>query len=228
MRILLKLSGEAFSGKGELGIDENALSYTLNEIETIRNLSVETALVVGGGNFLRGRSIDFLDRAVADQVGMMATVMNGLVLKDALSQRGITSVIQSAVPNNWTDPVNPANAKAALSNGDVVIFAGGTGNPFVTTDTASAIRSIEIGADAILKATQVDGVYSADPKLDSSAQRYEQIGFDEVIENNLEVMDIAAFDLCSQYKMPIVVFDFYSAGNLQRVVEGDHVGTLVE
>lgn len=226
-RILLKLSGEAFSGQGELGIDQAALSYTMNEIETIVKLGTEAALVVGGGNFLRGRSVDFLDRAVADQIGMQATVMNGLALKDALSQKGIEAVVQSAVPNNWTDPVNPAKAKSALSGGAIVIFAGGTGNPFVTTDTTSAIRAIEINANAIIKATQVDGVYSADPKVDPSAERFDRISYDEAIDQELAVMDTAAFDLCRRYKMPIVVFDFYAAGNLKRVVEGEQVGTLV-
>lgn len=226
-RILLKLSGEAFSGRGELGISEKALAYAIHEIKAVHKLKIETALVIGGGNFLRGSQTAFLDRAVADQMGMLATIMNGLALAEALHQEKIPTLLQSAVTTPWTDPIQPARAKKALGNGEVVIFAGGTGNPFVTTDTAAAIRSSEIGANVLLKATQVDGVYSADPMKNPKAKRFERVSYDEVIQNNLAVMDMAAFDLCSQNRVPIIVFDFYKKGNLTKIVLGESIGTLV-
>ncbi|MBI1730526.1 UMP kinase [Candidatus Acetothermia bacterium] len=226
-RILLKLSGEAFSGHDNLGISKEALAYAIREIKVIHTLKVEAALVIGGGNFLRGSQTAFLDRAVADQMGMLATIMNGLALAEALHQEKIPALLQSAVATPWTDPIQPARAKKALANGEVVIFAGGTGNPFVTTDTAAAIRASEIGADALLKATQVDGVYSADPKKDSNAKRFERVGYDQAIKKNLAVMDMAAFDLCRQNRVPIIIFDFYKKGNLNKIVLGQSIGTLV-
>ena len=226
-RVLLKLSGEAFAGKGQTGIDEQALNVVKREIESILELNVETALVIGGGNFLRGSTVPFLHRAVADQMGMLSLIMNGLALREVLTNAGVPVLLQSAVPTPWTDPVSPLHAKEALSEGDVVIFTGGTGNPYVTTDTASAIRALEIDADVILKATQVDGVYTSDPNKDSSAQKLDKITFDEVINQRLEVMDMAAFDLCRANKLPIVVFDFYTEGNLKCVLSGEEIGTLV-
>ena len=226
-RVLLKLSGEAFAGKGQSGINEAALNVIKQEIESILELNVETALVIGGGNFLRGSAVPFLHRAVADQMGMLSLIMNGLALREVLVNAGIGVLLQSAVQTPWTDPVSPLHAKEALADGDVVIFTGGTGNPYVTTDTAAAIRALEIDADVILKATQVDGIYTADPKKDSSAQKLEKITFDEVIEQKLEVMDMAAFDLCRSNNLPVVVFDFYTPGNLKLILAGEEIGTMV-
>ncbi len=226
-RILLKLSGEAFGGPGELGLSEKALAYTAEEIRAVHRLGVEAALVIGGGNFVRGSQTAFLDRALADQIGMLGTVMNGLALAETLTKAGISTQVQSAVSLPWADPVQPARARAALAQGEVVIFAGGTGNPFVTTDTAGAIRASEIHAHALLKATQVDGIYSADPKKSAKAKRFMKISYAEVLEKKLAVMDMAAFDLCQQHRVPIIIFDFYKRGNLAKIIKGESVGSLV-
>ncbi len=228
MRALLKLSGTAF---GKAGLERESLEYVAAELAAALSLSssgdVELAVVVGGGNLVRGRDLPRMDRAIADQMGMLATVINGLALQEALSQRGIPAALQSAVAVPWAEPVDPRRAREALSQKRVVIFAGGTGNPFVTTDTAAAIRAAEINAEVLLKATDVDGVYTADPKRDPSAQKIPSLTYERAIHERLGVMDLAALALCEQYGIPIVVFDFFREGNLQRVLEGEEIGTRV-
>ncbi len=226
MRALLKLSGEAL---GRAGLESKALEYAVAELAAALSLSrdVELGVVVGGGNLVRGRDLPQMDPAVADQMGMLATVINGLALQEALSQRDIPATLQSAVAVPWIDPVHPHRAREALSQGRVVVFAGGTGNPFVTTDTAAAIRAAEIEADVLLKATNVDGVYTADPKRDPSAQKIPSLTYERAIQERLGVMDLAALALCEQYGIPIVVFDFFRAGNLRKVLEGEPIGTRV-
>jgi len=226
-RILLKLSGEALAGQGQPGLSEAALQFVKREIQSVHELGIETALVIGGGNFLRGSDIGFLHRSIADQLGMFATVMNAIALKELLLRANINAVVQSAVTAAWTGPINPTAANRALAANAVVIYAGGTGNPYVTTDTAAAIRACEIDADLLVKATQVDGVYSADPKTDPTATRFERVGYDEVIEKQLAVMDTAAFDICRGNNIPIAVYNFHSEGALRRLVEGEPVGSIV-
>jgi uridylate kinase len=223
-RVLLKLSGEAF---GEQGLDPSALDYVVGELRAARELSVELAVVVGGGNLIRGRDLLRLDRAVADQMGMLATVINGLALQEALRGQNVSAVLQSAVAVPWADSIRPQEAREALSQQKIVIFAGGTGNPFVTTDTAAAIRAAEIGADALLKATNVDGVYTADPKRDPAAKKLQAITVQQAIRERLGVMDLAALALCEEHNIPIVVFDFFKEGNLKRVLRGERIGTQV-
>jgi len=223
-RVLLKLSGEAF---GQKGLEEEALAYLVNELQSAHALGVELAVVVGGGNFIRGSSLKFLERAIADRMGMLATAINGLALKAALARRKIPSLLQSAVRAEWAEKIHPERAKAALAEGEIVIFAGGTGNPFVTTDTAAAIRALEVGAEALLKATRVEGVYTADPKRDPQAKLIKSIAFAEAIQGRLGVMDLAALALCEQHQIPVVVFDFFEEGNLTRVLEGEEIGTQI-
>jgi len=227
-RILLKLSGEAFGNKG---IEQKALEKLAAQIARIRARGVEVAVVVGGGNILRGEEWQGrgpkLDRVVADQMGMLATIINALALQDALERYGVKTSLQSAVAVSFAEPLDQRRAKQALNNGEVVIFAGGTGNPFVTTDTAAALRASEIKADLLLKATNVDGVYTGDPKRDKSAKKLKRVSYEKVIQKRLEVMDIAAVDICRQNRIPIVVFDLFKPGNLERAIAGEEVGTLV-
>ncbi len=228
-RILLKLSGEAFGNKG---IEQKALDQIVDQIARIHSRGVEVAVVVGGGNIFRGaerqgRTIK-LDRVVADQMGMLATVINGLALQDALERRGVKTTLQSAIAASSAEPLDPRRAKRALENGKVVIFAGGTGNPFVTTDTAAAIRASEIKAQLLLKATNVDGIYTGDPKKDKSAKRLKRVSYEEVIQKKLEVMDIAAVEICRQNRIPITVFHLFKPGNLEKAIAGEDVGTLVD
>ena len=227
-RILLKLSGEAF---GNRGIEQKALDQIADQITRIHSRGVEVAVVVGGGNIFRGAERQGrrlkLDRVVADQMGMLATIINSLALQDALERRGVEAILQSAVAVSFVEPLDPRQAKWALDNGKVVIFAGGTGNPFVTTDTAAALRASEIKAQLLLKATNVDGVHTSDPKKDKSAKRLKRVSYEEVIQKKLEVMDIAAVDICRGNRIPIVVFDLFKPGNLERALAGEEVGTLV-
>jgi uridylate kinase len=223
-RVLLKLSGEAF---GRTGLTEGALAYLTEELQAARALGVELAVVVGGGNLVRGSSLKFLDRAVADRMGMLATLINGLALQAALARRKIPVLLQSAVAAAWADPIQPERAREALANGHIVIFAGGTGNPFVTTDTAAAIRALEVEAEVLLKATQVEGVYTADPKRDPNAELLRSLTFERAIKERLGVMDLAALALCQEHRLPIVVFDFFKKGNLGQVLRGEEIGTRV-
>jgi len=230
-RILLKLSGEALMGPDAFGYHADTLKGIVQQIDEVAALGVQIGIVVGGGNLFRGATgaLSGMDRATADSMGMLATVMNALALKDALMTAGVPAQVQTAVNiGHVGEPFERDAAVRHLEAGRVVIFGGGTGNPFFTTDTAAALRAAEIGADLMLKATKVDGVYTADPKKDASATRYERLSFDEAIARNLGVLDIAAFALCREQKMPLQVFSIFKAGALKRVVMGENEGTRVE
>ncbi|MGE0803667.1 MAG: UMP kinase [Lautropia sp.] len=229
-RVLLKLSGEALMGDDSYGINRQTIEQMCAQIVEVTRLGVELAIVIGGGNIFRGVSTGAagMDRATADYMGMLATVMNALALQDALRQQGATARVQSALNiEQVVEPYVRPRALRYLDEGKIVIFAGGTGNPFFTTDTAAALRGAEIDAEVILKATKVDGVYTADPVKDKSATRYREISFDEAISRNLKVMDAAAFALCRDQKLPVKVFSIFKPGALTRVVCGADEGTLV-
>lgn len=229
-RILLKLSGEALMGGDAYGINRQTISEIVAEIKEVADLGVEIGVVIGGGNIFRGvaPAATGMDRATADYMGMLATVMNGLALQDAMRMAGLNSRVQSALDiEQVVEPYIRGKAIRYLEQGRLVIFAAGTGNPFFTTDTAAALRGAEIGAQIVLKATKVDGVYTADPKKDPSATRYDKISFDEAISRNLAVMDATAFALCRDQKLPINVFSIFKHGALKRVVLGESEGTLV-
>jgi uridylate kinase len=229
-RILLKLSGEALMGDDAYGINRETLWRIVNEIKTVVDLGVEVGVVIGGGNIFRGMAgaSSGMDRATADYMGMLATVMNAMALADAMRQAGLNGRVQSALTiEQVVEPYIRGKAIRYLEEGKVVIFGGGTGNPFFTTDTAAALRGSEIGAEIVLKATKVDGVYTADPKKDPTATRFARISFDEAIGRNLAVMDATAFALCRDQKLPINVFSIFKGGALKRVVLGEDEGTLV-
>jgi len=229
-RILLKLSGEALMGGDAYGINRQTISEIVAEIKVVAALGVEIGVVIGGGNIFRGvaPAATGMDRATADYMGMLATVMNGLALQDAMRLAGLNSRVQSALDiEQVVEPYIRGKAIRYLEQGRIVIFAAGTGNPFFTTDTAAALRGAEIGAQIVLKATKVDGIYTADPKKDPSATRYDKISFDEAINRNLAVMDATAFALCRDQKLPINVFSIFHPGALKRVVLGEPEGTLV-
>lgn len=229
-RILLKLSGEALMGPEAFGYHAETMAGIVTQIKEVHELGVEVGIVVGGGNLFRGATgaLGGMNRATADSMGMLATVMNALALKDALEASGLEARVQTAVSiGHVGEPFERDAAVRHLQAGRVVIFGGGTGNPFFTTDTASALRGAEIGADLMLKATKVDGVYTADPKKDSKATRYETLSFDEAIAKNLGVLDTAAFALCREQKLPLAVFSIFKPGALKRVVMGENEGTRV-
>ncbi len=229
-RILLKLSGEALMGNDAFGINRATIVRMVREIQEVTHLGCEVAVVIGGGNIFRGvagGSVG-MDRATADYMGMLATVMNALALADTMRQEGMTARVMSAIAiEQIVEPYVRPKALQYLEEGKVVVFAAGTGNPFFTTDTAAALRGAEIGAQIVLKATKVDGVYTADPKTDPSATRYAELTFDEAITRNLQVLDATAFALCRDQKLPIRVFSIFKAGALKRVVLGEDEGTLV-
>ena len=229
-RILLKLSGEALMGNDAYGINRETLAGIVAEIKSVADLGVEIGVVIGGGNIFRGLagSASGMDRATADYMGMLATVMNAMALQDAMRQAGLNSRVQSALNiEQVVEPYIRGKAIRYLEEGKVVIFGAGTGNPFFTTDTAAALRGSEIGAEIVLKATKVDGVYTADPKKDPQAKRYERVSFDEAIGRNLGVMDATALALCRDQKLPIKVFSIFKRGALRRIVLGEDEGTLV-
>ena len=229
-RVLLKLSGEALMGDDSYGINSRTIEQMCSEIAAVVNTGIELAIVIGGGNIFRGVAggAAGMDRATADYMGMLATVMNALALQDALRLAGVASRVQSALKiEQVVEPYIRPKALRYLEEGKVVIFAAGTGNPFFTTDTAAALRGAEMGAEIVLKATKVDGVYSADPVKDSSATRYQKISFDDAIGQNLKVMDATAFALCRDQKLPIKVFSIFKEGALMRVIHGEDEGTLV-
>jgi uridylate kinase len=229
-RILLKLSGEALMGEDAYGINTAMINSIVAEIKGVVDLGVQVGVVVGGGNIFRGMAgvATGMDRATADYMGMLATVMNGMALSDAMRQAGLGARVQSALNvEQVVEPYIRGKAIRYLEDGKVVIFAAGTGNPFFTTDTAAALRGAEIGAEVVLKATKVDGIYTADPKKDATATRFARISFDEVIHRNLAVMDATAFALCRDQKLPINVFSIFKSGALLRVVLGEDEGTLV-
>jgi len=229
-RILLKLSGEALMGDDAFGINRATIVRVAEEVAEVIRLGVEVAVVIGGGNIFRGvagGSVG-MDRATADYMGMLATVMNSLALADTMDKVGLTARVMSAIAiEQVVEPYVRPKALQYLEEGKVVVFAAGTGNPFFTTDTAAALRGAEIGAEVVLKATKVDGVYTADPKKDPNAQRYAQISFDQAISQNLGIMDATAFALCRDQKLPIKVFSIFKNGALKRVVMGQDEGTLV-
>ncbi len=229
-RILLKLSGEALMGADSYGINHQTIAEIVNEVKSVVDMGVQVGVVIGGGNIFRGvaPAARGMDRAQADYMGMLATVMNGLALQDAMRVAGIVARVQSAFNiEQVVEPYIRGRAIRYLEQGRTVIFAGGTGNPFFTTDTAAALRGAEIGAEIVLKATKVDGIYTADPKKDPSATRFDMISFDEAISRNLAIMDTTAFALCRDRKLPIKVFSIFKAGALKRVVLGENEGTLV-
>jgi len=230
-RILIKLSGEALMGDDSYGINREVIDRIVSEIGDVTQLGVEVAVVVGGGNIFRGvaPASAGMDRATADYMGMLATVMNALALQDAMRRAGLVARVQSALTiQQVAEPYIRGKALRYLEEGKVVIFGAGTGNPFFTTDTAAALRASEMGAQVVLKATKVDGVYTADPKTDPEATRYDRISFDEAIAKNLKVMDATALALCRDQKMPLCVFSIFKHGALKRVVLGEDEGTLVE
>jgi len=230
-RILLKLSGEALLGNKEFGIDTEVLQAYAAEIKTVAEAGVEVAIVIGGGNIFRGVSGvegGMKDRANADYMGMLATVINAMALQGALENEGLYTRLLSAIKmEQVAEPFIRRRAIRHLEKGRVVIFGAGTGNPYFTTDTAASLRAVEIEADVILKGTRVDGIYTADPEKDATAERFDQISFTEVIKRNLQVMDMTAFTLCNENKLPIIVFDMNKKGNLLNLIMGNKVGTLV-
>ena len=226
-RILLKLSGEAFRRDPSTRLDADALAHVVDEVSEARSDGVDIGIVVGAGNLVRGRETAFIDRATADQMGMLATLVNGLALRDALHQAAMPADVFSAIDTPWIDSMRPAAARATLDEGHVAIFVGGTGNPFVTTDTAAAIRAAEIRADALLKASTVDGLYTGDPKADPSAERLDRVDYDRVIAEELGAMDLAAVALCRQERIPIGIYDYTAPGNLGRMLRGEPVGSWI-
>ena len=229
-RILLKLSGEALAGKQGYGIDPEVIFAIASEVKDVVALGVEVALVIGGGNIFRGLSAASkgMDRASADYMGMLATVMNSLAMQDALESVDVSTRVQSAIEmQEIAEPYIRRRAVRHLEKGRVVIFGAGTGNPYFTTDTAASLRAMEINADVILKATKVDGVYNADPAIDKNAVKFDKLTYLEILQKNLKVMDATATSLCMDNDLPIVVFDLTRPGNIERVVRGEEIGTLV-
>lgn len=229
-RILLKLSGEALMGDGHYGIDRTVVEHIVVEIAEVLQLGVEVAIVVGGGNIFRGMKSagDGMDRVTADYMGMLATTMNALALHDAMRRNGVVSRVQSALRiDQVVEPYIRGKALRYLNERKVVVFAAGTGNPFFTTDTAAALRGMEMNANVVLKATKVDGIYTSDPLKNKDAQRFQSLSFDEAISKNLQVMDATALTLCRDQKLPINVFSIFKTGALKRVIMGENEGTLV-
>lgn len=229
-RILLKLSGEVLAGPSGFGIHPAVIRGLAEEVADVHALGTEIAIVIGGGNVIRGMTAasQGMDRATADYMGMMASVMNGVALQDALEKLEIATRVLSALEiKEVAEPYIRRRAVRHLEKGRIVIFAGGTGNPYFTTDTAAALRAAEVHADVVLKATKVDGVYSADPEKDESALRFDRLSYDEVVRRNLRFMDQAAIALCRENRLPIVVFDLTVSGNIRKVVSGESVGTTV-
>ncbi|MFU8763198.1 MAG: UMP kinase [Haliea sp.] len=230
-RILLKLSGEALTGSEKFGIDPKILDQLALEIGQLVGIGVQVGLVVGGGNLFRGAALQSagLDRVTGDHMGMLATVMNALALRDALERSNIATQVMSSIPmSGVVDHYDRRKAIRAISNGDVVIFCAGTGNPFFTTDSSACLRGIEIDAELVLKATKVDGVYSADPMKVADAVKYEHLSYDEVLDRKLEVMDLTAICLCRDHKMPVRVFKMEDRGALLSIVRGGQEGTLIQ
>jgi uridylate kinase len=229
-RILLKISGEVLSGEGNFGIDSEVMLQIAREIREVKNLGVDMAVVIGGGNIFRGiaASSKGMDRASADYMGMLATVLNALALQDALEKLGVQTRVQTAIEmREIAEPYIRRRAIRHLEKNRVVIFAAGTGNPYFTTDTTASLRAMEIGAEVILKATKVEGVYDSDPMVDKRAKKYEELTYLDVLKKQLKVMDTTAISLCMNHHIPIVVFNLKKKGNIKRVVLGENVGTRV-
>jgi uridylate kinase len=229
-RVLLKLSGESLMGDGQYGIDAKQLAFYVDEIESALKSGGQLAIVIGGGNIFRGLqgASQGMDRVQGDYMGMLATTINSMALQAVLNERGIKASLLSGLPiDRIAESMSGPKAINLLESGEVVIIAGGTGNPFFTTDTAAALRAIEIHADIILKGTRVDGIYNADPEKDSSAIKYDKLTYDKAIADELKVMDQTAFTLCRENNMPILVFDMNEKGNLSKVLNGEPLGTIV-
>ena len=228
-RVLLKLSGEALAGKQSTGVDAETIGKICDKIKEIVDLGVEVAIVVGGGNFWRGRNGHQMDRSTADYMGMLATAMNGLALQDALEARGVFSRVQTAIEmREIAEPFIVRKAEKHLQKGRVVIFACGTGHPYFTTDTAAVLRAIEINAEIILLGKSIDGVYSADPKIDKNAIKYDEISYLDVLNKDLKVMDSTATAMCRDNKLPLLVFGIEHAENILRAIKGEKIGTIVK
>lgn len=230
-RILLKLSGEALMGNDHYGIDPHMIGRLADEILEVQRCGIEIGVVIGGGNIFRGAGLAAagMDRVTADHMGMLATVMNALAMQDALEKRGGQARVMSALPiHDVCEDFIRRRAIRHIEKGRTALFAAGIGNPFFTTDSAAALRAIEIGADLLLKATKVDGIYDADPARHPDAKRYEHLNYDQVIERKLAVMDTAAMALCRDHRLPMRIYDMTVAGNLQRIVQGELIGTLVD
>ncbi len=229
-RILLKISGEVLTGEGNYGIDPHVIQQIAQEIKEVKTLGVEMAIVIGGGNIFRGvaASSKGMDRVSADYMGMLATVLNGIALQDALEKMEVQTRVQTAIEmREIAEPYIRRKAIRHLEKGRVVIFAGGTGNPYFTTDTTASLRAMEIGAEVILKATKVDGIYNSDPLLDKRAQKYSELTYLDVLKKQLKIMDATAISLCMDHQIPIIVFSLRKKGNIKRVVLGEKVGTKV-
>ena len=230
-RIILKISGEVLTGERDYGIDPKMIGQIAQEVKDVNNLGVEIAIVIGGGNIFRGMAASSkgMDRASADYMGMLATVMNGLAFQDALEKIGVYTRVQTAIEmREIAEPYIRRRAIRHLEKGRVVIFAAGTGNPYFTTDTTASLRAMEIGAETILKGTKVDGIYDADPVLHKRARKYDELTYFDVLKKRLKVMDATAISLCMDYRIPIIVFDLKKNGNIKRVVLGEKVGTKVK
>ncbi|MDR3272422.1 MAG: UMP kinase [Flavobacteriaceae bacterium] len=230
-RILLKLSGEALMGAQQYGINPEVLQNYAQEIKTVAEMGAEIAIVIGGGNIFRGISgaATGIDRVQGDYMGMLATIINSMALQSALEKIGVHTRLQTAIRmEQVAEPFIKRRAERHLEKGRVVIFGAGTGNPYFTTDTAATLRAIEINAEVILKGTRVDGIYNADPEKDETAVKFNSLSFDEVYEKGLKVMDMTAFTLSQENKLPIIVFDMNKAGNLKKIIEGEEIGTLVK
>ncbi|MBS3907622.1 MAG: UMP kinase [Syntrophaceae bacterium] len=229
-RILLKISGEVLTGEGGFGIDPSVIRQIAGEIKEVKTLGVEIGIVIGGGNIFRGVAASSMgmDRVSADHMGMLATILNGIALQDALEKMGVQTRLQTAIEmRELAEPFIRRRAIRHLEKGRVVIFAGGTGNPYFTTDTTASLRAMEIGAEAILKATKVDGVYDADPMVNRKARKYDELTYLDVLKKQLKVMDATAISLCMDHQIPIIVFNLKKKGNIRRVVLGEKVGTKV-
>ena len=229
-RILLKLSGESLMGDKQYGIDSERVAQYAQDIKAVHDKGIQIGIVIGGGNIFRGLSAEKsgMDRVQADYMGMLATVINSMALQDALEKTGIKTRLMTAIKmEQICEPFIRRRAVRHLEKNRVVIFGAGTGNPYFTTDTCASLRAIEIQADVVLKGTRVDGIYTADPEKDSSATRYDEISFQEVYDKSLNVMDMTAFTLCQENKLPIIVFDMNKPGNFMRITNGDSIGTLV-
>jgi uridylate kinase len=229
-RVLLKISGEVLTGEGDYGIDPRVIGQIAREIKGIKRLGVEVAIVIGGGNIFRGMAASSkgMDRASADYMGMLATVLNALALQDALENIGIHTRVQTAIEmRQVAEPYIRRRAIRHLEKGRVVIFAAGTGNPFFTTDTTASLRAMEIGADVILKATKVEGIFEADPMVDHKAKKYDELTYLDVLKKQLKVMDATAISLCMDHRIPIIVFNLKKRGNIKRVLLGEKLGTTV-
>ena len=230
-RVVLKISGEALQGELGHGIDHGVTGSIARRIKEVRGLGIEVAIVIGGGNIFRGAVAESrgIDRSTADYMGMLATVINGIALQDALEKEGVFTRVMTAIEmREVAEPYIRRRAIRHLEKGRVIVFVGGTGNPYFTTDTTAALRAVEIGAEVILKATKVDGVYSADPKKVKGAKKFKKLKYIDVLKRNLRVMDATAISLCMDNKLPIIVFNLFKKGNIKRVILGDNIGTVVK